>query len=135
MIISLFAIILSLKKGYYSILKIGHFYFGRIRHFHFGITFLILTGASATGSLVSVFLHNAIYALFIEWFGVGFWERIGMGDEPFFFILATIICPIAFLVGAIGSIVLFIKKKRIEIEYKDKQKSSNLTSLFLFVIL
>lgn len=58
-----------------------------------------------------------------------------MGDEPFFFILATIICPIALLVGAIGSIVLFIKKKRIEIEYKDKQKSSNLTSLFLFVIL
>jgi len=76
-----------------------------------------LTGASATGSLVSVFLHNAIYALFIEWFGVGFWERIGMGDEPFFFILALIVCPIAFLVGVIGSTVLFIKKKQLEGEY------------------
>jgi len=74
--------------------------------------FLILTGASASGSLVSVFLHNAIYALFIIWFGADFWERTGLGDEPFFFILALIVCPIAFLVGVIGSIVLFIKKKK-----------------------
>jgi len=71
---------------------------------------LILTGASAAGSLVSVFLHNAIYALFIEWFGAGFWERIGMGAEPFFFILAAIVCPIAFLVSVIGSIVIFIRR-------------------------
>ena len=75
--------------------------------------FLILTGASAAGSLVSVFLHNAIYALFIVLFGGDFWERTGLGDEPFFFILALIICPIAFLVGVIGSIVLFIKKKQL----------------------
>ncbi len=74
--------------------------------------FLILTGASAAGSLVSVFLHNAIYALFTVWFGANFWERTGLGDEPFFFILALIVCPIAFLVGIIGSIVLFIKKKK-----------------------
>ena len=74
--------------------------------------FLILTGASASGSLVSVFLHNAIYGLFIVLFGADFWERIGLGDEPFFFILALIVCPITFLVGVIGSIVLFIKKKK-----------------------
>jgi len=41
--------------------------------------------------------------------------------SPFFFILATIICPIAFLVGVIGSIVLFIKKKQLEGEYQYKQ--------------
>jgi len=57
-------------------------------------------------------LHNLFYGLFIVWFGADFWERTGLVDEPFFFILALIVCPIAFLVGVIGSIVLFIKKKK-----------------------
>jgi len=56
-------------------------------------------------------LHNLFYALFIKLFGTNFWDRIGVGDEPFFFILATIICPIAFLVGVIGSIVIFIRRE------------------------
>jgi len=77
--------------------------------------FLILTGASAVGLPVFVLLHNAIYGLFIYWFGADFWDRIGSGgDEPFFFIMAIIVCPIGFLVGATGSIVLAIKHKRIE---------------------
>ena len=74
--------------------------------------FLILTGASSAGFFVFVFLHNAIYGLFIHWFGVGFWDRIGLGDEPFFFIIAVFLCPAAFSVGAIGSIVFTIKKFR-----------------------
>ena len=74
--------------------------------------FLILTGASSAGLFVSIFLHNAIYGLFIEWFGVDFWERIGLGDEPLFFIIAVFVCPIGFLVGAVGSIVFAIKKFR-----------------------
>jgi len=74
--------------------------------------FLILTGASAIGIPIGILLHNLFYALFIKLFGTDFWERIGMGDEPFFFILATIVCPIGFLVGVIGSIVMFIKKKK-----------------------
>ena len=57
-------------------------------------------------------MHNAIYALFIVLFGADFWERTGLGDEPFFFILALIVCPIAFLVGVIGSIILFIKTRK-----------------------
>ncbi|MBU2598162.1 MAG: hypothetical protein KKC53_03150 [Actinobacteria bacterium] len=44
--------------------------------------------------------------------GENFWERIGIGDEPFFFILALIVCLIAFIVSVIGRIVLFIKKKK-----------------------
>ena len=77
--------------------------------------FLILTGASAVGLPVFVLLHNAIYGLFIHFFGADFWERIGLGgDEPVFFILATLVCPIGFLVGAVGSVVLAIKNKRIE---------------------
>jgi len=75
--------------------------------------FLLLTGASVIGMPVSIILHNFIYGLFIYFFGQGFWDRIGPGgDEPFFFIMAIFVCPIAFLVGVIGSIVLFIKKKR-----------------------
>jgi hypothetical protein len=35
-----------------------------------------------------------------------------MEDEPFFFILATIVCPIGFLVGVVGSIVLFVKERK-----------------------
>jgi hypothetical protein len=72
--------------------------------------FLLLTGASATGFFISILLHNAIYGLFIYFFGSDFWDRIGLGDEPFFFFIAIIACPIGFLVGLIGNLVLFIKK-------------------------
>jgi len=71
--------------------------------------FLLLTGASAVGFFVSTLLHNAVYGLFIHFFGAEFWNG---GDEPFFFIMATIVCPTGFLVGAIGSITLIIKKSR-----------------------
>ncbi|MFC2059479.1 hypothetical protein ACFLTZ_00355 [Chloroflexota bacterium] len=71
--------------------------------------FLLLTGASAIGIPLSVILHNAIYGLFILWFGADIWNG---GDEPFFFIMALFVCPAAFLVGAIGSIVLAIKRRR-----------------------
>jgi hypothetical protein len=71
--------------------------------------FFILTGASALGMGLSMVLHNLVFALLIKLFG----ESIlgSMGDEPVFFILATIICPLAILVGSIGSIVLISKKK------------------------
>jgi hypothetical protein len=72
--------------------------------------FFLLTGASATGVLVFILLHNVIYALFIYFFGEGFWNG---GDEPFFFIMATLVCPLAFLVGAVGSIVLGFKNYRL----------------------
>ena len=69
--------------------------------------FFLLTGASAAGFFVSFILHNAVYGLFIHFFGAGFW---GGGDEPFFFIMAVFVCPLGFLVGAIGSIVLRVRK-------------------------
>ena len=74
--------------------------------------FLILTGASAVGTLPSILLHNLIYGLFIQWFGADFWDRIGLGDEPFFFFMAIVICPIAFLVGTVGTIVIAIKQPK-----------------------
>ena len=74
--------------------------------------FFLLTGASTAGFFVSILLHNLVYGLLIYWFGVDFWDRIGLGDEPFFFFLAIIVCPIGFLIGAVGSIVLFIRKRK-----------------------
>ena len=65
--------------------------------------FLLLSGASAIGLPVFAVLHNLVYALCIYFFGEGFWSG---GDEPVFFFLAIMVSPIAFLVGAIGSIVI-----------------------------
>jgi len=84
--------------------------------------FLLLTGASAAGMPLFVVLHNVVYGLFIYFFGEGFWN--GIGDEPVFFILAVMVCPIAFLVGAIGSIVLeFWKVKKARPKARAKRRA------------
>lgn len=72
-------------------------------------TFFILTGASALGIGLSMILHNLVFGLLIKLFGESIWG--GMGDEPVFFILATIIFPLALLIGSVGSIILISKKK------------------------
>jgi len=88
-------IVLTVKSGLKGLLK----------------KFLLITGAAPIGAVVSVILHNAFYGVFIYFFGADFWDRIGIGDEPVFFALAIFVCPIAFLVGVVGSIVLFIKRR------------------------
>ncbi|MBA7685016.1 hypothetical protein ES703_93429 [subsurface metagenome] len=70
--------------------------------------FVILTGSSAVGFFVFIHLHNLVYGLFIHLFGEDFWNG---GDEPFFFIIAVFICPLGFIVGAIGSVVLAIRSR------------------------
>ena len=72
--------------------------------------FLILAGVSAILPLPAAILHNVVYALMIVLFGEGVWA--GGGDEAFFFILALLVAPILFLIGAIGSIILTRKKKK-----------------------
>lgn len=69
--------------------------------------FFLLTGASAAGILVSIVLHNLIYGLFEHFAGADFWNG---GDEFFFFIMAVIVCPLGFLVGMVGTIVLGVRK-------------------------
>lgn len=70
--------------------------------------FLLTAGASLTGFPIFAVLHNLFYGLFIHFFGADFWNG---GDEPFFFILAIFICPLGFIVGAIGSIVLAVRRR------------------------
>ena len=72
--------------------------------------FLILAAASLVGFPISVLLHNVIYGLLIEWFGPQVWGTLGLGDEPVFFIIAVFVCPIGFLVGTVGSVVLLIRR-------------------------
>jgi hypothetical protein len=74
--------------------------------------FLLITVAAPIGGVVSVALHNFVYGVFIYFLGPDFWERTGIGEEPVFFTIAIFICPIAFLVGVVGSIVLLIKGRR-----------------------
>ncbi len=68
--------------------------------------FLLLTGASAVGLPVFILLHNVVSGLFNI-------------EEPVFFIMAIFVCPIGFLVRAVGTIVLTIKSKQV------KQSSHN----------
>lgn len=70
-------------------------------------TFLLLTGGFGAGVFVSIILHNFIYGLFVHFFGQGIWNGLG-GDEPFFFIIGIIVCPLGFLIGAVGSLVKMI---------------------------
>jgi len=56
--------------------------------------FLLVAGISLGAFIISVFLHNILSGLF---------------EEPVFFFIAVIICPLAFAVGIIGSLVMFIK--------------------------
>jgi len=70
--------------------------------------FLLVAGISLGAFIISVFLHNAIYGLFILCFGEDFWERTGIKDEPVFFFIA-LLSVVSFVVGLIGSLVMFIK--------------------------
>ena len=72
--------------------------------------FLLLAATAAVGLPVFILLHNLVTALFINLFSF----RADF-DEPVFFILAVIVCPLAFLVGAIGSLALMFKKKSREL--------------------
>jgi hypothetical protein len=62
--------------------------------------FLLLLWLTAQAFLLGIVLHNAIYGLFILLSGWGFWDRFG--DEPVFFIIALIVVPAGFVIGAIG---------------------------------
>jgi len=58
--------------------------------------FLLVAGISLGVFIISIFLHNALSALFGT-------------EEPVFFVVAVFISPLAFTVGIIGSLVIFLK--------------------------
>ncbi len=74
--------------------------------------FLILTGASAAGFFVCVVLHNAFYALGTVTNDIIVLNYLIEALSVIFFLIAIFACPVGFLIGAVGSIVMLIKKDR-----------------------
>ena len=66
--------------------------------------FLLLTGISSVGFLVFVVLHNLVSGLLSMILN----SEI---EEPVFFILAVIVCPLGFIIGVIGSIIELVRQK------------------------
>jgi hypothetical protein len=74
--------------------------------------FLLLTGFSAAGFFVCVILHNFFYALGILTENILILYYLMEALHVVFFIIGTILCPIGFIVGAVGSTILFVKHKK-----------------------
>ena len=73
--------------------------------------FLILTGVSSAGFLVSVLLHNFLYGAAVVTSHITALTHLMEFLHAAFFIMAIFICPLGFLIGVVGSVVLFIRKK------------------------
>lgn len=73
--------------------------------------FLLLTGVSAVGFFVFVILHNFFYALSIVTSKIAALSFLMEIFHIIFFFISTIACPIGFLIGVVGSLVLFFKKR------------------------
>ena len=74
--------------------------------------FLILTGASAVGFLVGVILHNFFYGLGMVTGHIIILKYVTEALHVAFFIISILVCPIVFLIGAVGSMLMFIRKKK-----------------------
>lgn len=55
--------------------------------------------------VAAVILHNAVYALFFDYF-----NRSG-GDEPVFFILAVFVIPLYFVVSLVYSAIRILRNR------------------------
>ena len=73
---------------------------------------LILTGASAAGFFINILLHNFLYALAIVFSHIVILKYLFEFLHATFFIVAVIICPLGFTIGAISTIAIFFKKRK-----------------------
>lgn len=74
--------------------------------------FLILTGASSAGFLVSISLHNFLYGAAILVSNIEVLKYFFEALHVAFFIIAIFVCPLGFLIGVAGSVALFTKKRK-----------------------
>ena len=74
---------------------------------------LMLTGASAAGFFVFALLHNIFYALAQVTSHISILNYLMKAFEVIFFLIAIFACPIGFVIGVIGTIVMFKKKRKI----------------------
>lgn len=76
--------------------------------------FFILTGLAAAGFFTSVFLHNLFYALNIVTGQVVGLNYLTNALGVAFFLIGIFVCPLGFLVGLIGSLVLLTKRNQVK---------------------
>jgi len=74
--------------------------------------FLILTALSAAGFFVFIFLHNFFYAMAVLSQDIIVLKYAMEFLQIVFFLVATLGCPIGFLIGVTGSIIMFMKRKK-----------------------
>ena len=74
--------------------------------------FLMLTGASAAGFFIFALLHNIFYALEQVTSHITILSYLMKAFEVIFFLIAIFACPIGFLIGVIGTIIMFNKKRK-----------------------
>ena len=74
--------------------------------------FLILTGASAAGFFIGIFLHNFLYAAAVLTSHIVVLHYLFEVLHTIFFFIAVPLCPLGFLIGVVGSVVFFIKQKK-----------------------
>ena len=70
---------------------------------------LILSGAALALMPVFVLMHNLTSAVMSQASVYGITYFQGSTDEGFFFILALVVCPLAYLAGAVTSVYLLVK--------------------------
>jgi hypothetical protein len=71
--------------------------------------YLILAGASSAGLGVSAALHNLFYGLAELASDWSVLRHAAGGLEAVFFVIAIVVCPVCFLVGVLGSIVILLR--------------------------
>lgn len=76
--------------------------------------FFLLSGASSAGFFLFVLLHNAFYALAVASSHIPVLGSLMEFLHAAFFFMAVPVCPLAFLAGAIGVIVLKVKSSGAE---------------------
>jgi hypothetical protein len=73
---------------------------------------LILTGASAAGLFVFALLHNIFYALGQVTSHITILSYLMKAFEVIFFLTAIFASPIGFLIGVVGTLIMFNKKRK-----------------------
>jgi hypothetical protein len=104
---SIFFIISSLIGLVFTILIIKNIEKGKLK------TMLVVNGLSSFGVMFFSVIHNLFYALG-EVVGNVLLQKIISGIGGFFFILGVLICPIAFLVSSILSVIFYYKSRVVE---------------------
>ena len=74
--------------------------------------FRYLIFASVLGFIVFVFLHNVFDFVASESGGSGIVPWLLGIISTAFFVVATLLCPAAFIVGEVGSVAMFIRSRR-----------------------